>query len=165
MSHDKAQPDIQFQGQHYPKSLRERFLAALVPEFVSNSITKSLNAPVVVEEVKIDEEVESSFGREGVEEKTRDWSPNVETEKETRANQYDNRAIKYNTKMCKCKFILEGKKGWLLSDECFPGQDQPLRIEKGEPTKKSENNSQSKPVKTCHPLKSFKYLGFPTSIE
>ena len=40
----------------------------------------SPNVPVVVKEVKIDEEVESSFGREGVEEKTRDWSPNVETE-------------------------------------------------------------------------------------
>ena len=106
-----ASSAIQFQGQHYPKSLRERFLAALVPKFVFNSIIKSLNAPVVVEEVKIDEEVESSFGREGVEEKTRDWSPNVETEKETRANQYDNRAIKYNTNMYKYKFILEGKKG------------------------------------------------------
>ena len=46
----------------------------------------SPNVPVVVKEVKIDEEVESSFGREGVEEKTRDWSPNVETEKETREN-------------------------------------------------------------------------------
>ena len=49
-------------------------------KLIPDSIIKSLNAPVVVEEVKIDEEVESSFGREGVEEKTRDWSPNVETE-------------------------------------------------------------------------------------
>ena len=93
------------------KKFKGKILAALIPEFVSTSIFKSLNAPVVVEEVKIDEEVESSFGREGVEEKTRDWSPNVETEKETRANQYDNRAIKYNTNMYKYKFILEGKKG------------------------------------------------------
>ena len=53
---------------------------------------------------------------------------------------------------------------WLLCDECFPGQDQPLRVEKGEPTEKSEENRQSKPYKTCHSLKNFNYLWFQTSI-
>ena len=66
--------------------MKRKILTALIPKFVSTSIFKSPNLPVVVEEVKIDEEVESSFGRKGVEEKTRDWSPNVEAEKETRAN-------------------------------------------------------------------------------
>ena len=91
------------------KKLSQTFKDSITLKVKTKDIN-SPNVPVVVEEVKIDEEVESSFGREGVEEKTRDWSPNVETEKETRANQYDNRAVKYNTNMYKYKFILEGKK-------------------------------------------------------
>ena len=77
------------------KKLSQTFKDSITLKVKTKDIN-SPNVPVVVKEVKIDEEVESSFGREGVEEKTRDWSPNVETERETRANQY--------------KFILEGKK-------------------------------------------------------